>query len=51
MNGSEWAGACFRPQGRTLFVNIQGETRPLENPGGDKRLTLAIRGPWEDGGL
>jgi secreted PhoX family phosphatase len=51
LSGSEFAGACFSPQGRTLFVNIQGETRPLENPGGDKGLTFAIWGPWEDGAL
>jgi uncharacterized protein len=50
-SGSEFAGACFSPQGRTLFVNVQGETRPLENPGGDKGLTFAIWGPWEEGAL
>mgnify|MGYP001764580426 FL=1 len=22
--GSEWAGACFSPDGRTLFANLQG---------------------------
>jgi len=32
---SEFAGACFSPDGKTLFVNIQG-------PG----LTLTINGPW-----
>ena len=32
---SEFAGACFSPDGAVLFVNIQ-------YPG----LTLAIRGPW-----
>ena len=32
---SEFAGACFSPNGEELFVNIQG-------PG----LTLAIEGPW-----
>lgn len=32
---SEFTGACFAPDGKTLFVNIQ-------QPG----LTLAIRGPW-----
>lgn len=35
MNTSEFAGACFSPDGSTLFVNIQ-------NPG----VTLAITGPW-----
>lgn len=35
LNGSEFAGACFSPDGATLFVNIQ-------NPG----ITLAVRGPW-----
>ncbi len=51
LNSSEWAGACFSPQGRTLFVNIQGETRPVENPGGEKGMTFAIWGPWEAGAL
>lgn len=31
----EFAGACFSPDGSTLFVNIQGDG-----------LTLAITGPW-----
>ena len=35
LNGSEFAGACFSPDGKTLFVNIQ-------TPG----ITLAIWGPW-----
>lgn len=34
--GAEFAGACFSPDGSTLFVNLQ-----------DRHLTLAIRGPWE----
>ena len=34
-NGSEFAGACFSPDGKTLFVNLQG-------PG----ITCAIWGPW-----
>ncbi len=33
---SEFAGACFSPDGQTLFVNMQ-------SPG----ITLAIWGPWE----
>ncbi|HSG91487.1 MAG TPA: alkaline phosphatase PhoX [Pseudomonadales bacterium] len=36
----EFAGACFAPDGRTLFVNIQ-------TPG----VTLAITGPFERGPL
>ncbi len=35
LNGSEFAGACFSPDGKTMFVNIQ-------TPG----ITLAIWGPW-----
>jgi secreted PhoX family phosphatase len=35
INDSEYAGACFSPDGQTLFVNIQ-------TPG----ITLAIWGPW-----
>lgn len=33
---SEFAGVCFSPDGRTLFVNIQRDG-----------LTLAIQGPWQ----
>lgn len=33
---SETAGACFSPDGGTLFVNIQVPT-----------MTLAIKGPWD----
>jgi secreted PhoX family phosphatase len=32
---TEWAGACFAPDGRTLFVNLY---RPAK--------TVAITGPW-----
>lgn len=38
--GNEFAGACFDPSGKTLFVNIQ-------TPG----VTFAITGPWAVGGL
>ncbi|MBW0145792.1 alkaline phosphatase PhoX [Sphingomicrobium clamense] len=35
-DSSEFCGACFSPDGKTMFVNIQ-------EPG----ITLAITGPWE----
>ena len=38
--GNEFAGACFDPTGRYLFVNIQ-------TPG----ITFAISGPWAKGPL
>jgi len=37
---NEWAGACYSPDGRWLFVNIQ-------TPG----VTFAIAGPWGNGPL
>jgi uncharacterized protein len=37
---TEWAGSCFSPDGRVLFVN-------LYTPG----ITLAITGPWTKGNL
>lgn len=39
-SGAEWAGACYSPDGRWLFANLQ-------SPG----LTLAITGPWSAGAL
>jgi secreted PhoX family phosphatase len=50
----EFAGATFSPDGRTLFVNIQGDTRgPGASPSTTRRLgrTLAIWGPWRRGAL
>jgi secreted PhoX family phosphatase len=38
--GSEFAGACFSPDGKWLFANIQ-------SPG----ITFAITGPWREGAL
>jgi uncharacterized protein len=38
--GSEWAGACYSPDGRWLFANIQ-------SPG----ISFAITGPWKAGAL
>ena len=48
LNTAEWAGACFSPQGRTLFVNIQGSTNSASSTLGQ---TFAIWGPWESGPL
>ena len=36
-NQSEFAGACFAPDGRTLFVNLQ-----------DPGITFAVWGPWRE---
>jgi secreted PhoX family phosphatase len=38
--GSEWAGACYSPDGKWLFANLQ-------SPG----VTFAITGPWKSGAL
>jgi secreted PhoX family phosphatase len=35
LDSHEWAGACFSPDGTTMFANVQG-----------KGLTVAITGPW-----
>lgn len=37
---AEWAGACYSPDGRWLFVNVQ-------TPG----ITFALTGPWRRGTL
>ncbi len=48
LNTTEFAGACFSPDGRILFVNIMGST---VDAGTAEGRTLAIRGPWERGAL
>ncbi len=48
LNEAEFAGACFSPDGRVLFVNIMGSTL---DSGPEQGRTLAIRGPWERGAL
>jgi secreted PhoX family phosphatase len=63
-NTIEFAGACFSPDGRTLFVNLYGRgnmrtTQPYKSavqiPVGpepfERAATLAIWGPWGAGPL
>jgi secreted PhoX family phosphatase len=53
LNDNEFAGACFSPDGHTLFVNIQGATEgdPMDAAVKGSGLTLAIWGPWAKGAL
>ncbi len=44
----EFAGACFSPDGRVLFFNVQGSH--LMGAGASS-TTYALWGPWEDGPL
>jgi secreted PhoX family phosphatase len=48
MNTSEFCGACFSPDGETLFLNVQGSTT---DAGTVRGVTFAVRGPWRDGAL
>ena len=63
-NSIEFAGACFSPDGDTLFVNLYGRgnertTQPYRSPvqipvGPEKyerSATVAIWGPWKSGPL
>ena len=45
LNDSEFAGACFSPDGDILFVNVFGDGAPLSG------MTCAITGPWRKGPL
>ncbi|MEA2332343.1 MAG: uncharacterized protein QOH58_2481 [Thermoleophilaceae bacterium] len=49
LSGSELAGCCFSPSGRTLFFNIFGASisggEPVEG------MTCAVTGPWRRGPL
>ena len=49
LNGSELAGACFSPSGRTLFFNVFGRARFDEDP--VEGMTCAVTGPWRRGPL
>lgn len=44
----EFAGACFSPNGQTLFVNLIGSTR---EEGDLLGMSFAIWGPWDEGAL
>lgn len=47
-NDSEFCGACFDPDGQTLYVNQQGERGGLPNgPPDGQAITYAIYGPFE----
>jgi secreted PhoX family phosphatase len=45
LNASEFAGACFSPDGEILFVNLFGDGTPGSG------MTCAIWGPWQRGPL
>ena len=50
LNDTEFAGACFDPDGQTLFVNQYGSrsvTDLPEGPPGQGGVTYAIYGPFE----
>lgn len=47
-NHTEFAGACFDPNGGTLYVNQQGERGSLpDGPPNQNAVTYAIYGPFE----
>jgi hypothetical protein len=46
LNDAEFAGACFSPDGTTLFVNIFGSGGTAGSG-----MTCAITGPWRRGAL
>lgn len=63
-NSLEFAGACFSPDGKTLFVNLYGRGTvrttqpykspvllPIESERRERAMTLAIWGPWKSGAL
>ncbi len=50
-NDTEFCGACFDPDGQTLYVNQQGDrlgaNEPPEGSPELRAVTYAIYGPWE----
>ena len=52
LNDSELAGATFSPDGKTLFVNIFGDSAGTVSPyTSNEGMTIAITGPWGNGPL
>jgi secreted PhoX family phosphatase len=52
INDSELAGATFSHDGKTLFVNIFGDSSGTVSPyTGNEGMTIAITGPWGKGPL
>ena len=49
LNGSELAGCCFSPSGRTLFFNLFGRANFSEEA--TEGMTCAVTGPWKHGPL
>jgi hypothetical protein len=49
LNDSEFAGCCFSPSGKTLFVNVFGRAAFTDDP--NEGMTCAITGPWGSGPL
>jgi secreted PhoX family phosphatase len=45
LNNTEFAGACFSPDGSILFVNIYGDGKLASG------MTCAISGSWREGPL
>ena len=50
-SGTELAGVCFSPDGKTLFVNLYGESTGTPEEHRDTGMTCAITGPWNRGPL
>ncbi len=47
-NATEFAGACFSPDGDILFFNTQGST---SSTGTERGGTFSLLGPWRNGAL
>ena len=50
-SGTELAGVCFSPDGRTMFVNLYGASEGTPEDHADEGMTCAITGPWRRGPL